>query len=1050
MKLLHSKKALALGFAILFNCTMLLAQKTVTGKVLSNETGKPVEGATVAIKGSKQSSRTNEKGEFTLNVASDNDVLVISFIGLSKQEIKVGSNASFNITMLPDPNSDLDDVVVVGYSTQKRSQSTGAVATIKAQEIADLPAPNIAGALRGRIAGLGVSAASGRPGAGITLNVRNATTSAQGAAYGASDEPLYVIDNIIVGKGTFDALDPSMVEDITVLKDASAAIYGAAGAKGVILITTKRGKAGTPQLNYNGYYGNSDATRKPEMLSAYEHAQMLNESLNLNASDNLSFFSPSEMEYLKGLNNKSWFDEIWQASVTQRHNVNISGGSDRMTFFVGGAYQNENGNYAGMKSDKYTMRSGLTAKLLNGLRAEVNLNVDNGVRYSKNGLNENDQTFLENMIQIPKWVPFSIDGKWVNHNNMNNHPMAQIESGFYRNTVSRNYGINASLIYQPESGLLKGLTARLQASTTGNSNKSEEFRPKYNVYNFLKTSLNGALYSNELTPTNSTVEVNGGNNSRMIYGTGESGGYRVFGTLQYVKKIGLHDFSILAGGEQSYSKGLSLGGTYFNQQLQGFDYFWAFELSGAQVSAPSISESSKRSFFGNFTYNFDGKYTLSGITRFDASSNFAKGNIWGVFPQIGASWLISEENFFKDNVSLINYLKVRANLGVTGDDRVTSRLWQERFSINTGIYMYNESLVSGSRPSVFPNPNITWEKNRSFNFGVEMSLFNNKLNIGVDVFQNYIYDAFDRGLNETFPMYAGFVAPVVNYQNRYAWGSEYSISYNQPIGKDLKLRVGTNFSFGNSVIDRMYYNANKLWETNPDDGAEYTMGTDPRKYTSGNIGLIAEGMFRNQDEVDAFLAKNPGYLINGVVPQPGWLYYKDFDGDGIITARDKGFMYNRIDPWLNTGTQLGLSYKSFAMNINIAASFGGKVFYDSKARRSTPTLLKNVPSFWTDRWSPLNPDGKFPRSDDPSIAAGWESTFWAVDATTIRINDMTISYTVPPKYSKKIGLNSVRVLATGNNLWVLKNPLKYKDPYSSYIYDYPTLRTVSVGLSVGF
>ncbi|MES2777395.1 MAG: SusC/RagA family TonB-linked outer membrane protein [Bacteroidota bacterium] len=1046
MKLLRKGKGKLLLLFLLLNCTCLLAQKTITGIVTDNA-GKPVEGATVAIKGSTQRSLTNDKGMFSINVASGNAVLVISHIGMTRREMKVGDQNSLSITMMPEENTNLDDVVVVGYNTQKRSQTTGAVATIKAAQLEDVPAPNIAGALRGRMAGLGVSAISGRPGASISLNVRNSAISEQGGLYGATTEPLYVIDNMIVGKSTFDNLDPSMVEDITILKDASAAIYGAAGAKGVILITTKRGKAGPPKLSYNGYYGTTDATRKPEMLSAYEHAKLLNDGYRINNIDTINLFSEKDLDYLKNLNYKSWFDEIWQASITQRHNLSVSGGSDRMTFFVGGAYQNENANYAGMKQDKYTLRSGLTAKLISGVRAEVNFNVDSRIRYSKNGTSENDQAFLEALIQVPRWVPISIDGKFVNNNNsQGNNPLGQIESGFYRSSKSRGYGINASLVYQPESGFLKGLTARLQAAQSANGGRNDEYRPKYFIYNFQRFGNNSQLYTNQLTATSSQVTVLGGTNSRLIQSMDESSSMRIFFTLQYAKKIGRHDFNIIAGGEQSRSKGSGLEAYWQDQQIPNFDYYWAFTQAPI-VSNPSISESTKRSFFGRFSYNYGGKYTVEGITRFDASSNFAKNNIWGVFPTVGLGWLVSEENFFKKNVKFINYFKLRANMGLTGDDRVSSRLWQDRYRVNAQSYLYNETLTPGLRPVIIPNPDITWEKKKTINVGAEISLLNNKLSLGVDLFSNHIYDAFDKGNDQNFPMYAGFTAPVVNYQVRYAWGSEFSIGYNHRVGKNLNLKASMNFSFGNSVIDRMFYNRYLLWERMVEEMV--TTGLDPRTYNGNNYGLITEGMFRNQDEVDAFLSKNPGYTIDGAVPQPGWLYFKDVDGDGIITDRDKTTMFKTIDSKFGTGMQLGVSYKSFALNVNIGASFGGKVFYDTKARRSNPTPQKNVPAFWTDRWSEANPNGKFPRYDDPSMVAGWESTFWAVDGTTIRVNDMSIVYAVPPAVAKKVGLSNARLLITGNNLWVLKNPLKYKDPYSSYIYDYPTLRTMSVGLSVG-
>ncbi|HSC55329.1 MAG TPA: SusC/RagA family TonB-linked outer membrane protein [Phnomibacter sp.] len=1031
--------------ALLLSCTWLYAQKSITGKI-TGPNGAPIEGATVAIKNTKKSTATNDKGEFKLVSDSDNDIIVVTYVGMERLEQKVGSGSVLNLAMKQAELSNLDDVVVVGYTTQKRNRTNGAIATIKATEIQDIPAPNMAGALRGRIAGLGVSAVSGRPGASITLNVRNSAISAQGAAVGATTEPLYVVDNMIVGKSTFDALDPSMVEDITILKDASAAIYGAAGAKGVVLVTTKRGKSGAPKLSYNGYYGMTDATRKPEMLSGYDHAMLLNETYKLNNVDSSLFFSEDDLNYLKNHSYKSWFDEVWETSFTQRHNLSLSGGSDKMTFFVGGAYQNANGNYAAQKEDKYTMRSGLNAKLLRGLSADINFNVDNRVRNSENGLSENDQAYLEALIRVPRWVPFSVGDKWVNNNNSTNaHPQGQIESGFYRTTKTKAYGINAALTYKPDAGALKGLTARFQVAQNASSNRSDEYRPPYKVYNFQRFGPGGAFYNTDSII--GSVDVTSASNSRLIYGMDESSGYRIFGTLQYDKSIGQHDFMALVGGEQSRSKGTGLGMYWSNQQLADFDYYWAYDQTPT-VNAPSISESTKRSFFGRFAYSYAGKYTVDGIARYDASSNFAKGNIWGLFPTIGAGWVVSQEPFFFKNVKFINYLKLRANYGITGDDRINSRLWQERFRINTPSYLYANMAAPGLRPQIIPNPEITWEKKKTLNLGVDLAFFNNKLNVGVEVFKSHIYDAFDKGNDQNFPMYAGFSAPVINYQERYAWGSEFSIGYNQRLAKDLSMRASVNFGFSNSVVDKMFYNRFLLWENQPEDW-QIEMGTDPRKYNGNNYGLITLGMFRSQDEVDAFLAKNPGYTVNGVVPQPGFLYFKDADGDGIITARDKAPMFETTDSWLATGIQLGLTYKSLQLSVNIMANFGGKQFYDTKARRSNPTLSANVPEFWTDRWTPNNVDGKFPRYDDPSIVAGWESTFWAVDGTTIRINDMTLAYAVPNNWSKKIGLSNARLLLTGNNLWVLKNSLSYKDPYSDYIYDYPTLRNISLGLSLG-
>ncbi|WP_207492332.1 SusC/RagA family TonB-linked outer membrane protein [Aridibaculum aurantiacum] len=1032
---------------LIFNFVQLFAQqRVVTGTIVNDETREPLVGVTVGIKGTTRSTTTVENGKYSIMVSGNESVIKFTYVGFLYQEVTVGSRNVIDIALVKE-NKQLDDVVVIGYGSQKRIQNNGAIATIKAAEIEDIPAPNIAGALRGRIAGLGVNTASGRPGAGITLNVRNSTRSETAATVGATDEPLYVIDGIIVQRQEFDNLDPSMVEDLTVLKDASAAIYGAAGAKGVILVTTKRGKAGKPRLSYNGYVGHTDATRKPDMLSAYEHAVLLNDGYRIgNAPANL-FFSPADLEYIKGLNYKTWFEELWQASTTQRHNLSVSGGSDRITFFVGGAYQNENGNYAGQKQDKYTFRSGVNTTITPALKADISFNVDSRIRTSQNSLaDDRDQGFLESIIQTPGWVPVSIDGMPVSFNGASTHPLGSIGSGFYSNSKSRSYRINSSLTYQP-TGFLKGFTARVQFSQTAGNTNSAEYRPNYRVYNFQRMGNNNQLYSNKLDTVRPYFDAVAPANVHYTPRLGENTGYQGFLTLQYDKTLGKHIFGAIVGAEQTVSRSEDMGVRWINQQLVGIDDYWAFDQSVISITNRGISESRKRSGFARMNYNFDNKYFIDGVTRLDASSNFAAGKVWGVFPSVGLGWVVSREKFFKNNIPQVNYLKLRVNYGLTGDDRIEPLLWKERYRVDLSGYLYNESMQAGLNPVRIPNPNLTWEKKRTLNFGIDMTMFNNKLNIGVDFFQNYIYDAFDKGNDQNFPMFAGFAAPIINYQERHAWGSEFTIGYRSRVGKDLNINTSINFGFANSVTDRMFYNRFQLFENSPPDW-QVQMGTDPRKYNSSNFGLKTLGMFRTQDEVDAFLAQYPNYTIDGKVPQPGWLYFEDTNGDGRITERDMVAMFDRTDPWFSSGINIGIAYKSLSLSTNLVARFGGKQFYGSKDRER-PEPTQNVPGFWRDRWTPENPGGKFPRHDDASIVRQWNSDFWAFDATTIRVNNMTLSYRIPTSILNRFGFSDARILATGNNLWIIKSPLKLRDPYSNSILDYPTLRTISLGLSLG-
>jgi len=1019
--------------------------ENVTGTI-KDSNGDPVAGVTVKIKGTNTGTVTDVNGVFRINLPTGNETLVISFIGFNTQEIAVAGRTQLNIA-LAESTSMLDEVIFTGYGEKKRSEIVGSVATITGEELMDIPSSNIAGAMRNRIAGVGVNTqGGGRPGAPITLNIRNATTSPAPIPL-ITAEPLYIIDGITVEREAFDNLDASMIENISILKDASAAIYGASGAKGVMLVTTKRGKQGKPSITYNGYVGVSDATRTPDMLSGYEHALLVNATNRVNNGPASNFFSPEDLEYIRGLNYESWYDQLWKPATTQRHNVGISGGSDKVTFFAGGSYQNENANFEGFTFDKYTFRSGITATILPGLKADIAFNVDQSIRGAQNNdANTNGAGIFSSLITTPEWVPLSIDGMLVNYNGSN--PLGLLRSGYYENTKSRGYRINASLSYQPE--FIKGLTARLQLSQGGNNANSRSYRPPYDLYNFVRMGNNGELFSNELQqqpigdPTFAATTVQ---NARVNPTLSEANSYQGFFTLQYGRTFGLHSLDLTVGGEQSESNNESLGFFWNNQLIPGGEEWWAFDSNTLTRGNILRGEGSKRSFFGRFSYDIDKKYLLEGVARLDASSNFATGNRWGLSPSLGFGWIVSKEDFFKNNISFINFLKFKVNYGITGDDRVGSRFWQERYTIDTSNgYLYGTNNGNSLNPSVVPNLNITWEKKRTFNAGVEMSLLNNKIDIGMEFFQNYGYDVFDQGGNNLYPLYAGIIAPVINYREVYNWGSEFTIGYKGKIANEINFNANMNFSYGNSVVDRTIYAPGDFLITNLADGLATAFGTDPRVWNSGNLGLKNIGMFRTQDQVDAFMAENPNYRLYNQIPQPGWLYYEDTNEDGVINDLDLAPMYKRTNPAFASGINLGMSYKAFNLSTNIFAQFGGKVFYDSSARER-PSATRNVITIWEDRWTPENPmEGKLPRFDDPSLNIN--SNFWAVDATTIRINNMTFSYRVPEKVASRLGLGSARLLATGNNLWTIVNPLPYKDPYIASAYNYPIMRTISLGLSV--
>lgn len=1028
----------------IISASLFAQQRQITGKVVDQKDGQPVPGVTVGIRGKTNNVSTNDKGEFALVADPATDALVFSYVGYVRQVVPLAGKNNLTVNFVEESQSlDNDAVVVVGYGTKKRSEILGSVATITGSEIQDIPAPNLAGAMRNRIAGVGVSQTSGRPGSPITLNIRNATVSATAEQNGVTAEPLYIIDGITVTRDAFDNVDASMVESIAFLKDASAAIYGAAGAKGVVLVTTKRGAVGKPTLTYNGYLGVSDAAKEPEMLSAYNQALLLNDGYLQTGANATSFFSLADLEILKNTNYKSWYDEIWQSSTTQRHNLSLSGGNDKVTFFAGGSYQNEDGNFVGLNFDKYSFRSGVVATLANGLKADVNFNVDWSVRNAQHNLTDNDAPFFEQIVAVPRWVPNSIDGKFVNYSGVTLNPNAVINSGYYNKRKSKGYRINASLTYQPT--FVKGLTARFQVSQGSNATNSRTYSPPYQVFNFARIGNNSALFTDQLLSATDAVSSA---NQRTTPGLAESNSYQGFATLQYGRTFGKHTFDIMAGGEQSESNSESLSIYRSNQLIPGGEDLFAFDINTLTLQNNDRTEAVKRSVFGRASYNFDKKYLLDFVIRSDASSNFAPGKRWGLSPSLGLGWIISQENFFKNTsfLDFVNYLKFKVNYGITGDDRVSSRLWQARYTIDTNNgYVYGDANANGLNPSFFPNPDLTWEKKRTLNVGIEATMFDNKLTVNVEAFQNRNYDGIDRGGNNLYPLYGGFTAPIVNYRETYNWGSEFSVGYRTNLTRDLKMNASVNFAYGNSINTRLIYAPGDLLNVVPNDWVT-SFGTDPRRYNSNNIGLKTIGMFRTQADVDAFMKVNPNYRIYTRVPEPGFLYYEDNNGDGVITDSDMVPLFDSTNSWFSGGFNLDFSYKAFSLQTNIAARFGGKVFYDSRAR-TAPTLTKNVLTIWEDRWTQANPtQGKFPRADDPSITRN--SDFWAVDGTTIRINSMTLSYKAPAKFANKLGLTGARLLVTGNNLWTLVNPLPYKDPYTASAWDYPILRTISVGLNV--
>ena len=1018
-------------------------EKTISGKVVEQQNGRPISGVTVKVKNNTAAALTDENGGFQIKVPSAESVITFSYVGYGIVELKAGAGANLSVSLVQVNNS-MDEVVVVGYGTKKRANVLGSVATIKSEDIEDLPVANLGAALINRLPGVGVNFASGKPGSPTSINIRNASTFAGASLVGVTRDPLFVIDGIIVTRQDFDNLDASLIDNLTFLKDAGAAIYGAAGAKGVVLVTTKRGKAGKTKISYSGYFGNSTPAVAPKVMSAYEHAKMLNNGYELNNAPLANRFSQEDLDFLATKPYKSWYDELWNSGNVTRHTINVSGGTEKVTFFAGGNYYQEDGNYGGINLKKYGIRSGMNAKVANGLTANISMGTDfsGDERRTLKGANEEtDDLSLRALFLTPQWVPLTIKGLPVNWAGPNPpgafNPVALENSGNYKFSNSQGLNVNASLEYKPN--FIKGLTARVQYGSLNRNANAKEYFPAFTLYNFVRRGQNLQLYSE--TPTASpTSRVS--NSDQLGQSTTTSNSYQLISTLSYGLKAGKHDFDIMAAFDQSESESQNVFFYKNEQTIAGIDQFWAFSNASSVIRNPAYTQGVKRSFLSRMNYSFDGKYLLEAITRYDASSNFAPDKRWGLFPSVGLGWIVSEENFFRNNIKFINMMKIRANLGVVGEDRVNARLWESRFTQTTGA-LIGTVPTNGLDPNIYPNPNISWEKARTINVGFDLTTLGNKLNITVDLWNRYTYDGFDRLDAAAVPATFGANAAVVNYGKQLSWGSEFSVGYRGRIKKDWTFNVDVNFGFTNSMLLQSYYNPSFLGTAGTNE-LGILVGRDPRKYNSSNYGYISKGILRTQSDVDALLAKNPNYRIGGAKPQVGFLDFEDVNGDGQINDNDITTMFERTTPVVTYGISLGVAYKSFKLSTNLNLALGGKYTYDTEARK-VPTTTQNAPSFWVDHWTPENPNAKFPRADAP--LARENSSFWVVSGVQSRINNMTLSYSIPSKVATKLRIPEMKAFFTGTNLWSISNPLKYKDQYTSNFANYPTLRTISLGIN---
>lgn len=1003
-----------------------VVQRTVSGVVV-DENGTPIPQVNVRVGGTKKGTYTDSEGVFSISLEAQEQELTISAIGYTSQTIAVGSQANIRV-ILKGGIAELEEVVVVGYGTQKKENLTGSVATLDTKAIENIPASNMTSVLSGRLPGVNITQSAGKPGGSSSLSIR-----ADGTWNNTS--PLYVIDGVIRDKFAFDGLDPSEVENLSVLKDgASAAIYGSRAANGVVLVTTKKGKSGKPTVSYTGSVGVSDATKIPKVFNAYEQAMYTNETYrnDLIPDTDSRYYATDELAYFKE-HSYDWLDMAWKTPFVTRNSLNVSGGSEKVRYFLGGTQFYETGSFKNLDFKKYSVRTNVEADITDHISAYVSLNMDNRDDDKPYWKWDNDSESMSNLynglLRRGLFEPY-IDGK-PNGTFIAWHPLEVIEgkTGYNRKRYS-NYEINIALNYKVP--FVPGLNLKLMYNKYDRHELIKQFNRPYPLYVFGTTGTNNHI------PTAELVERKVRDDGDFLFERYDrSENYQLNAMATYQNTFGKHDVNALFVYEQAEGTTDWFDGqrNYFISSAIDQLFAGSADPKNSTVNG-SGSEFGRISYVGRLGYTYDNKYILEGSFRYDGSVNFSPGHRWGFFPSFSAAWKMSEENFFKENVTFIDYLKLRASVGLMGNDAVGGWQWMQRYKLTNGAYF--GTLTDGTYADVIPNREITWEKSRSYDVGFDMQMLDNRLAIGVGGFYKQTYDILGNRV-ASLPTTFGGAMPAENYAKINTKGFEVELSYKDRIGESLEYRIGGNLG----------YATNKL--INKDEAQNLRPYRSEIGYnTDRAMGYIATDILRSQADIDAL---PEGYTIFGLQPELGMLNYRDLRGansdepDGKIDGNDQDWVIEHTRPPVNYGFFIGGSWKSLSLDLFFQGVSGGQRFYDQRIEWGG--MEASSYAFIKDYWTRDNTDATFPR-------AGWNngandpSTFWIQNTSFLRLKNVNLAYQFPQQMLSKWGLGQLKLFFMGTNLFLLQDKIKAYDPENSSIMAYPLMKSYSLGMNLSF
>ena len=1020
-------RKLIVGLLCICSTAATFAQTATVSGVVKDDTGEPVIGAGVLVKGTTLGTITDIDGHFSFRADDLNGVLVVSFVGMETQEIPMKGKGTFDI-VLKSSNTLLEEVQVVAYGAQKKVTLTGSISSVNTDELLKVPTASIGNMLSGVFSGVSSIQSSGQPGGddpdvfirGIsTLNTMNA-------------KPLYLVDGV---ERSFFQIDPNEVENITILKDASStAVFGVRGANGVIIVTTKRGKEGKAKINASFSYGIQTPTRMPEFVNSYDYATFLNEAYTNDGKD--PKFTPEAVEAFRTHSNPiiypdtDWMELLFKSSAPQTQgNVNISGGTERVRYFISmgmldqkGFFKNHDTRYdANFNFNRYNYRANLDIDFTKTTLVAINM----GGRVEKRNFPRSGDDINQLFRRIYWATPFSgpgiVDGKWIKGNSQ--YLPVGLSDGL-GNIYGRGYGskttnvVNLDLaLTQKLDFVTKGLQFKIKVAYNSGYDHTKERATSIESYQpWYRKDVTWMEHPAGSDP-NEVVYIQDGEAGLISYAEsfGKSRDWYAEASFDWKRDFGLHHLSALALYNQSK--------TYYPDS----DY-------------PGIPRGYV-GLVGRVTYDYDNKYLIEGNVGYNGSENFAPGNRYGFFPAVSGGWVLTQEEFLKDN-PVVNFLKIRASYGIVGNDRYHpyGTGFMDRFLYLPNSYFIGSGYQFGTGTSWSPgayeksfgNSGLSWEKSAKQNYGIDFSLFNQKLSGSIDYFYEKRTDILAKA--STDPIIHAMSLPVLNLGIVSNKGVELNLKWNHKINS---FRYWTNLNVS--------YAKNKIVYQD-EVPSEYTYTLKTGHPVGQPFGLKVRGFYYEGMEDVA----DHSYVL-----KEGDVVYEDLNHDGKIDDNDKTAIGYPSYPLLNAGLTLGFEYKGFDFSMLwVGATKTSRVLEETFRKPLGETYDRSLMSHqFTDRWTPETAaTAKLPRATIDGVKNNYrDSELWVKDASYLRLKNIEIGYNFRLPFMPKIGMEKMRVFMTGYNLLTF-DKLKISDPesMSSGVPQYPVMRVINFGLNVSF